>query len=161
MAIKKSDLDSSLWASCDGLRGSMDASQYKDYVLFMLFIGSAPRSGKDIRVILKDGEQELTGPGWNGYSVEEEWAGAIAATVATKTSKLNEPDFRRQDENWLAIYNNVPGPGLLIKIAVAKLQALLQINSSQPDVTFDLVTVESSDDLVLLPSSRILPVVRP
>ncbi|ANE55298.1 class I SAM-dependent DNA methyltransferase [Methylomonas sp. DH-1] len=38
MAIKKSDLYSSLWASCDQLRGGMDASQYKDYVLFMLFI---------------------------------------------------------------------------------------------------------------------------
>jgi len=38
MAIKKSDLYSFLWASCDQLRGGMDASQYKDYVLFMLFI---------------------------------------------------------------------------------------------------------------------------
>jgi type I restriction enzyme M protein len=38
MAIKKTDLYSSLWASCDELRGGMDASQYKDYVLFMLFI---------------------------------------------------------------------------------------------------------------------------
>lgn len=38
MTIKKSDLYSSLWASCDALRGGMDASQYKDYVLFMLFI---------------------------------------------------------------------------------------------------------------------------
>lgn len=38
MALKKSQLYSSLWASCDELRGGMDASQYKDYVLFMLFI---------------------------------------------------------------------------------------------------------------------------
>ncbi len=38
MAIKKSDLYSSIWAMCDELRGGMDASQYKDYVLFMLFI---------------------------------------------------------------------------------------------------------------------------
>src|SRR5580700_3690574 len=38
MAIKKSDLYSSLWASCDELRGGMDASQYKDYVLVLLFI---------------------------------------------------------------------------------------------------------------------------
>ncbi len=38
MVIKKSELYSSLWASCDELRGGMDASQYKDYVLFMLFI---------------------------------------------------------------------------------------------------------------------------
>src|SRR5437763_908110 len=38
MALKKSQLYSSLWSSCDELRGGMDASQYKDYVLFMLFI---------------------------------------------------------------------------------------------------------------------------
>src|SRR3990170_89316 len=38
MAIKKSVLYSSLWASCDELRGGMDASQYKDYVLVLLFI---------------------------------------------------------------------------------------------------------------------------
>jgi type I restriction enzyme M protein len=38
MAIKKSELYSSLWQSCDELRGGMDASQYKDYVLVLLFI---------------------------------------------------------------------------------------------------------------------------
>jgi hypothetical protein len=38
MAIKKSELYRSLWASCDELRGGMDASQYKDYVLVLLFV---------------------------------------------------------------------------------------------------------------------------
>lgn len=38
MALKKSELYSSLWSSCDELRGSMDASQYKDYVLVLLFV---------------------------------------------------------------------------------------------------------------------------
>ena len=38
MAIKKSELYSSLWASCDKLRGGMDASQYKDYILTLLFV---------------------------------------------------------------------------------------------------------------------------
>ena len=38
MALKKSELYSSLWSSCDELRGGMDASQYKDYVLVMLFV---------------------------------------------------------------------------------------------------------------------------
>ena len=38
MAIKKSELYASLWSSCDELRGGMDASQYKDYVLVLLFI---------------------------------------------------------------------------------------------------------------------------
>ena len=38
MAVKKTELYSSLWASCDALRGGMDASQYKDYVLTLLFM---------------------------------------------------------------------------------------------------------------------------
>jgi type I restriction enzyme M protein len=38
MALKKSELYSSLWASCDALRGGMDACQYKDYVLVLLII---------------------------------------------------------------------------------------------------------------------------
>ena len=38
MALKKSQLYSSLWSSCDELRGGMDASQYKDYVLTLLFM---------------------------------------------------------------------------------------------------------------------------
>lgn len=38
MVLKKSDLYSSLWASCDQLRGGMDASQYKDYILTLLFV---------------------------------------------------------------------------------------------------------------------------
>ncbi|MBE3041013.1 SAM-dependent DNA methyltransferase [Candidatus Bathyarchaeota archaeon] len=38
MPLKKSELYSSLWSSCDELRGSMDASQYKDYVLVLLFV---------------------------------------------------------------------------------------------------------------------------
>src|SRR5918996_3512835 len=38
MALKKSELYSSLWQSCDELRGGMDASQYKDYVLTLLFV---------------------------------------------------------------------------------------------------------------------------
>ena len=38
MAIKKSELYSSLWKSCDELRGGMDASQYKDYILTLLFV---------------------------------------------------------------------------------------------------------------------------
>lgn len=38
MALKKSELYNSPQASCDELRGGMDASQYKDYVLVPLFI---------------------------------------------------------------------------------------------------------------------------
>ncbi len=36
--MKKSQLYSSIWQSCDEMRGGMDASQYKDYVLVLLFV---------------------------------------------------------------------------------------------------------------------------
>lgn len=53
MAIKKSELYSSLWKSCDELRGGMDASQYKDYVLVLLFVKyvSDKYSGKKYSLI--------------------------------------------------------------------------------------------------------------
>ncbi len=53
MALKKSELYSSLWSSCDELRGGMDASQYKDYVLTLLFMKyvSDKYSGKTDAVI--------------------------------------------------------------------------------------------------------------
>lgn len=47
MAVKKSDLYSTLWASCDELRGGMDASQYKDYVLTILFVKYVSDKYKD------------------------------------------------------------------------------------------------------------------
>ena len=54
MALKKSELYSSLWASCDELRGSMDASQYKDYVLVFLFMKYVSDKGGEL-VDIPDG----------------------------------------------------------------------------------------------------------
>jgi len=54
MALKKSQLYQSLWQSCDELRGGMDASQYKDYVLTLLFMKyvSDKYAGRDDVVII-------------------------------------------------------------------------------------------------------------
>ena len=49
MAIKKNELYSSLWASCDKLRGGMDASQYKDYILTLLFVKYVTDKYKGVR----------------------------------------------------------------------------------------------------------------
>ena len=38
MAVKKSGMYASLWGNCDELRGGMDTSQYRDYVLVLLFV---------------------------------------------------------------------------------------------------------------------------
>jgi type I restriction enzyme M protein len=48
MAVKKSDLYNSLWAGCNELRGSMDESQYKDYVLVLLFLKYIFDKGGDL-----------------------------------------------------------------------------------------------------------------
>ena len=58
MAIKKSELYSSLWKSCDELRGGMDASQYKDYVLVLLFIkyvSDKAKTDKDFLIDVPEG----------------------------------------------------------------------------------------------------------
>lgn len=59
MAVKKTELYSSLWASCDVLRGGMDASQYKDYVLTLLFMKyvAGKYKGQKIRTGIRIKEQ--------------------------------------------------------------------------------------------------------
>ena len=58
MALKKSQLYSSLWQSCDELRGGMDASQYKDYILtllFMKYVSDKRASDPDALIEVPDG----------------------------------------------------------------------------------------------------------
>ncbi len=57
MAIKKSQLYSALWDSCNALRGSMDASQYKNYVLMILFVKYLSDKAKkgETRLIVPEG----------------------------------------------------------------------------------------------------------
>jgi type I restriction enzyme M protein len=54
VALKKSDLYSSLWRSCDELRGGMDAGQYKDYILTLLFVKYVTDKAKTDRASLID-----------------------------------------------------------------------------------------------------------
>lgn len=58
MAIKKSQLYSTIWKGCDELRGGMDASQYKDYVLVVLFlkyISDKAKADRDSLIELPEG----------------------------------------------------------------------------------------------------------
>jgi type I restriction enzyme M protein len=62
VALKKSDLYRSLWQSCDELRGGMDASQYKDYILTLLFVkyvtDKARSDPRSLITVPKDGSFE-------------------------------------------------------------------------------------------------------
>ena len=97
MALKKSELYSSLWQSCDELRGGMDASQYKDYVLVLLFIKyiSDKYSGSPFSPItIPDGSSfkdmvALKGTIDIGDQINKKIVGPLA--IANKLSDL--PDF--------------------------------------------------------------------
>ena len=69
MAVKKSELYSSLWASCDALRGGMDASQYKDYILTLLFVKYVSVLAPGENRHFEPGENSQFQPGGNRQSV--------------------------------------------------------------------------------------------
>jgi len=71
MAIKKSELYASIWSSCDQLRGGMDASQYKDYVLVLLFMKYVSDKAASLK----------------SYDIEVPKGGSFADLVALKGDK--------------------------------------------------------------------------
>ena len=97
MAIKKSELYSSLWASCDELRGGMDASQYKDYVLVLLFIKyiSDKYAGVPYApIVIPDGASFADMVALKGKSdIGDQINKKIIAPLAQENKQLSASDF--------------------------------------------------------------------
>jgi len=124
MAIKKSELYSSLWKSCDELRGGMDASQYKDYVLVLLFVKYvsdkyAGKKGALIEVPEGGGFQDmvkLKGKAGNGEGINKiiaklaeanELKGVIDVADFNDSDKLGSgKDMQDRLSNLIAIFEN-------------------------------------------------------
>ena len=124
MAIKKSELYGSLWKGCDELRGGMDASQYKDYVLVLLFIKyvSDKYSGKrDALIEVPDGGSfkdliKLKGKPEIGDSMNKiiaklaevnELKGVIDVADFNDSDKLGKgKDMQDRLSNLIAIFEN-------------------------------------------------------
>lgn len=77
--------------------------------------GEPDKSVEEMRDILRRGQ--LSAPPWAGDRPEEEWALYMESIVRTKLAKLALPEFAKFDENWLAIYNNLPIPNVHLKKA--------------------------------------------
>lgn len=99
MAIKKSQIYSTLWNSCNALRGSMDASQYKDYVLIILFVKylSDKEDDEDSLFTIPDGCRfsdfsKLKGEEGIGEAINKKLE-AIKAANSMFLSKLVLPNF--------------------------------------------------------------------
>ncbi|TPW35512.1 type I restriction-modification system subunit M [Oecophyllibacter saccharovorans] len=97
MAIKKSELYSSLWAGCDELRDGMDASQYKDYVLSLLFIKyvSDKYAGEPYAPIaIPEGADFKAMVALKGRAdIGDQINKKIIAPLAAANNQLNQADF--------------------------------------------------------------------
>jgi type I restriction enzyme M protein len=124
MAVKKSELYSSLWKSCDELRGGMDASQYKDYVLVLLFVKyvsdkaksdqefliDVPNGGSFNDMIKLKGKAEI-GDGMNKIisklAEANELKGVIDVADFNDSDKLGSgKDMQNRLSNLVAIFEN-------------------------------------------------------
>jgi len=84
MALKKSELYSSLWSSCDELRGGMDASQYKDYVLSLLFIKYVSDKYAGVPY------PKLTEAEVKALVVDDKWMARIDADIHGEMDRINQ-----------------------------------------------------------------------
>ncbi|PCH80294.1 MAG: type I restriction-modification system subunit M [Hyphomicrobiales bacterium] len=113
MAIKKTELYSSLWASCDELRGGMDASQYKNYILTLLFMKyvtdkfadkdyptlEIPEGGSFADMIALKGQKHI-GDGMN--TVLNKFGNANnMAWLANSDNDFNNPDKLGKDKKMV------------------------------------------------------------
>ena len=103
VAVKKSELYSSIWKSCDELRGSMDASQYKDYVLSLLFVKyvsdrysgpnsllDVPKGGSFADLVKLKGDPEI-GDKTNKVIAKLAKANGLEDVIISKDADFNNP----------------------------------------------------------------------
>lgn len=97
MALKKSELYSSLWSGCDELRGGMDASQYKDYVLSLLFIKYVSDKYADVPFapikIPKGADFKAMVALKGATDIGDQINKKIIAPLAAANDQLNQADF--------------------------------------------------------------------
>src|SRR6187431_1389739 len=118
MALKKSELYSSLWKSCDELRGGMDASQYKDYVLVLLFVKyvsdkyagqpdaliDVPRGGSFADMIALKGKKEI-GEGIDKIIAKLAEANGLGGVI--DVASFNDPDKLGKGQDMVGRLSNL------------------------------------------------------
>ncbi len=146
MALKKSELYSSIWEACDELRGGMDASQYKNYVLVLLFVKYiSDKYGKDSSPFPVISIPKSDEPGKGGsFDDMRFWKGK-----AEIGDQMNKIILRLAEENNLkgvidvADFNdsNLLGKGKDMVDRLTKLIAIFE----KPDLDFSRNRAEGDD----------------
>ena len=101
MAKKKSEIYGALWEACNKLRGGMDASQYKDYVLTLLFIkyiSDKAKVDKNFLIVVPKGASfddmvQLKGSKTIGEDINKNIIAKIAEANENLTGIIDKVDF--------------------------------------------------------------------
>lgn len=101
--------------------------------------GAPAMTVNDMRSLLR--QSQLSSDGWVGDRPEQEWALFIQSVVDMKLAKLACSDFSKFDQNWLAVYDNLPLPNIHLSKAIGYLLPLLQ-NRWGRRPSFDTLFVE-------------------
>lgn len=127
---------------------TLPEAQHPDSVLDRSLFrwGESRRPLEELREIAS--RTKLSGPCWEGRSVEEEFAVAMADRIRRKTSKLAEDGYSRFPEDWLLIYENLMLPEMDLPLAVSYLRFRLP-NYFHRD-NFSRVFIESGRTIVEL-----------
>lgn len=109
--------------------------------------GAQDMSIQQMRDLLS--QSQLSSDGWVGDRPEQEWALFLLSIVDTKLAKLANSDFAKFDENWLAIYDNLPLPNVHLEKAIRMLRPLLQDRWSR-NPSFDKLSIEHGPVIALI-----------
>jgi len=135
--IEATEAISKSYAACCALRDREFPDADIDLGLFRW--GATPMTLDEMRAFLSDGE--MRSDGWAGDSAEHEWANYMKDVIDIKLTKLSSPQFRKFDQNWLAIYDNLPLPNIHLTRANGILQQhFAGLWSRQP--SFDAIFIE-------------------
>lgn len=111
--------------------------------------GSPVRTKQEIMEILTRSQSELHGGAWFGKSVEKEWATWIFDCINGKLDKLNNQTFKKYNNNYLLIYDNLPQAVNNVSLAAKLLEELLKEYWKKENIIiFNKIYVESKDFMV-------------
>ncbi|MFN3461924.1 MAG: hypothetical protein ACK4ZN_13010 [Oceanibaculum sp.] len=112
------------------------------------FGSDAPKRSRDqMRDLLR--QSQLTSDGFAGDRPEQEWATFIASIMDAKLKKLAADGFEKFDQNWLAIYDNLPLPHINLDKAIGMLRSIIgDYWNAFP--CFDKIFIEHNNVLIRL-----------
>lgn len=122
IGIEATEAISQSYAACCALRDREYPDADIDLGLFRW--GANPLTVDQMRDLLVRGEMQSDG--WAGDSAERQWAQYITDIINAKLRKLSSPTFDKFEQNWLAIYDNLPLPHLHLEKAIVALRPLTQ-----------------------------------